>query len=162
MCKFLILFSALKHKFQHNFSQFIYRFKIGTFKSWNQTVLPSFFQFTKRLKIKIFECGSSWTSQFFPIMDKIENWDFGILIQNNASKFFPVHQFSSVHCSQFPNIHYITILWQVNCGKHCFQVRMRVFGTKPTCLLTPCFAQIFPNVMQYMQYVRFFYFGDRP
>ena len=35
LCKFSILFSAVKLKLGHNFSQFIYRFKIGTFESWN-------------------------------------------------------------------------------------------------------------------------------
>ena len=34
LCKFPILFSALKFKLVHNFSQFIYRFKIGSFESW--------------------------------------------------------------------------------------------------------------------------------
>ena len=34
LCRFSILFSAVKLKLEHNFSQFIYRFKIGTYEFW--------------------------------------------------------------------------------------------------------------------------------
>ena len=34
LCKFPILFSAVRPKLGHDFSQFIYRFNIGTFDSW--------------------------------------------------------------------------------------------------------------------------------
>ena len=34
LCKFPILFSAVKLKLRPNFSQFIYRFEIGTCESW--------------------------------------------------------------------------------------------------------------------------------
>ena len=34
MCKFPILFWAVKFKLGHNFSPFIYRFKIMSFESW--------------------------------------------------------------------------------------------------------------------------------
>ena len=35
LCKFPILFSTVKLKLGHNFSQFISRFIIGTFESWS-------------------------------------------------------------------------------------------------------------------------------
>ena len=35
LCKFPILFSTKKLKLGHKFSQFLYRFKIGTFESWS-------------------------------------------------------------------------------------------------------------------------------
>ena len=34
LCKFSILFSAMKFKLRYNFSQFIYIFKTQTFDSW--------------------------------------------------------------------------------------------------------------------------------
>ena len=34
LCKFAILFSAVKLKLRPNFSQYTYRFKIGAFESW--------------------------------------------------------------------------------------------------------------------------------
>ena len=58
--KFPILFSALKLKLGHNFSQLIYRFKLGTFESWTQVVFRTFPQFTKRSKIGIFEYSAGW------------------------------------------------------------------------------------------------------
>ena len=35
LCKLLILFSTVQLKLGHNFSQFIHRFKIGTFECWS-------------------------------------------------------------------------------------------------------------------------------
>ena len=67
LCKFPALSSTVKLKLGNNFSQFINRFKIWTLKSWFQAALPSFSTFTKRSQIEVFECYSSWTSQFFPI-----------------------------------------------------------------------------------------------
>ena len=70
LCKLPILFTTVKFKFGHHFSQFIYRFKIGSFKSWAYVVLPSFSQFTKKLKIVIFESCSSWNRSFSPILGR--------------------------------------------------------------------------------------------
>ena len=53
-CKFPILLSAVKLKLDQTFSQFIRRFKIGSF----EFLTFESFQFTKRLKIEIFECSS--------------------------------------------------------------------------------------------------------
>ena len=55
LCKFPILFSTVKLQLRHN-SQFFHRFKIGTFESYSLAVISSFSQFTKKLKIGIFEC----------------------------------------------------------------------------------------------------------
>ena len=45
--KFLILFSKVKLKLGHNFSQFINRLKIETLESWSYAVHPSFPTSTK-------------------------------------------------------------------------------------------------------------------
>ena len=60
LCNFPILFSAVKFKSGHNFSQLIYRFKIGNFDYWTWSVLRCFSQFTKGLKIGVLECCSSY------------------------------------------------------------------------------------------------------
>ena len=54
LCTFPISFSTVKFKLEQNVSQFIYRFKIGTFKLWSQTKFLSGSQFTIRMKIVIF------------------------------------------------------------------------------------------------------------
>ena len=73
--------------------------------------------------------------------------------------------------------HYVTILWQLKCWKHCLQAKMKVnianfpkgstaattsnpqlfFGTNYTCSLTLRFAQSLPNPWSH-----FFYFKNRP
>ena len=50
LCKFPILFSAVKLKLGHSISQFICRFKIGTFDSWTWVVLASFLPSHKGVK----------------------------------------------------------------------------------------------------------------
>ena len=144
LCKFPMLFSTVKLKLGHN-SQFIYRCIIGTFESWSQVVLPNFSQFTNKLKIGIFKCCSSWTSQFSQFMKQIENWDFGIFSSECSSKLFPINKtvgklgflgsslaliFSQDRLSGWVyvlgreigfDIHYVTILRQFKCWKHCFQ-----------------------------------------
>ena len=67
LCKSLNLFSTVKLKLRHKF---------GTFESCSLAVLTSFSQFTKRLKIGIFECCSSWTSQFSQFVEETGNSDF--------------------------------------------------------------------------------------
>ena len=53
---------------------------------WYQALMiPSFTQYTQRLKIGIFECCSHFeccsgsTAQFFPFHEKIEHWNFLVL-----------------------------------------------------------------------------------
>ena len=86
---FPTLFSTVKLKLGHHFSQFIYRFKTGTFESWTKAVAPSFWQFTKRFQIGIFEFCSSWTCHF-----RIHGRDWKLGFGNNrldcTSKFLPV------------------------------------------------------------------------
>ena len=64
-----ILFSTVKVRFGHNFSQFISRFKIGTLESWYglRLYFQVFSQLTKRSENGIFKCCSGWASQFFTI-----------------------------------------------------------------------------------------------
>ena len=45
LCKFPILFSAVKFKLRQNFSQFIYIFKIGTFDSWTYNLGQNILEF---------------------------------------------------------------------------------------------------------------------
>ena len=58
LCEFPILFSTVKLKLGHNFSQFIHRFKIWILKYWSWAVYICFHVFLislKRWKIEIFE-----------------------------------------------------------------------------------------------------------
>ena len=48
LCKLPTLFSTVKPKLGHNFSQFIHRFKIGIFECWSWVVLPICLQFTNK------------------------------------------------------------------------------------------------------------------
>ena len=52
LCKFPIVFSVVKLKLEHNFSQFIHRFKLG-----------------------LLNVGLGCTSRVFPVHKEIENWD---------------------------------------------------------------------------------------
>ena len=129
--KFPVIFSTVKLKLEHNFSQFINRFKIGTLKSWSQAVLLSFAQFTKRFKIRIFECCSSWTSQFSPIHGRdLKSVFLNIsLVLPNISQF--TKQFENCgDClsgrvyvmGRGHDTNYETILQYFKCWKHCLQV----------------------------------------
>ena len=91
LCYVPILFSAVKLKLGHNFSQFIYRFKIRTIESWTKSVLPSFSQFTMRLKTGISDCCPCWNSKFFPVHWKYWKLGFWSITLDCTSKFFPVH-----------------------------------------------------------------------
>ena len=75
LCKLPILFSTVKLKLGHN-SQFTYRFKIETFESWSLAVLPSFSQFTKRLKFGFSNVTLAERLNFSQFIKEIKNWDF--------------------------------------------------------------------------------------
>ena len=55
LCEFSILFSPVKLKLGHRFSQLIHRFNIGILKCWS---------------------GAVYISKFFPIHKRMGNWDF--------------------------------------------------------------------------------------
>ena len=56
LCEFPILFSTLKVKLEHKFSQLIHKFNIWILKCSSVAVyIPSFSQFIKRWEIGIFE-----------------------------------------------------------------------------------------------------------
>ena len=111
LCKFPILFSAVKLKLGHNFSQFIYRFKINValggilnfyqsmeeIKNWDFGILPTFFQFTKQLgNWDLFPC-------FYVLPDREDCLSGRVYVLGREA-----------------NSHYVTILWQVK-WKHCLQ-----------------------------------------
>ena len=73
LCKLPILFLTVKPKLGHNFSQFIHRFKTEILRVGLSLFILQVFLNSKR-QFAIFEYSSSWTSQFFPIHKKIENW----------------------------------------------------------------------------------------
>ena len=64
--KFPILFSTVKPKLGHKFSQLIIRFKIGDFGILVLGCTSKFFPIHKETRNWDFECCSSWTFQFFP------------------------------------------------------------------------------------------------
>ena len=84
--KLPILFSRVKLKARHNFSQFIHRSKIGIFECWSQVALSKFSQFKKILKIGIFECcstlgtaehlGRNISKKIYPVTVKVFKWIF--------------------------------------------------------------------------------------
>ena len=84
--KLPILFSRVKLKVKHNFSQFIHRSKIGIFKCWSQVALSKFSQFKKILKIGIFEScstlgtaehlGRNISKKIYPVTVKVFKWIF--------------------------------------------------------------------------------------
>ena len=61
------------------------------FQQWilNYDNFLSFTQSTKRFKLWIYECCSSWTSQSFPIHRWDWNWEFQNISLDCNSKFFP-------------------------------------------------------------------------
>ena len=98
--KLPILFSRVKLKAKHNFSQFIHRskifkiqkskfkkiLKIGIFECWSQVALSKFSQFKKILKIGIFEScstlgtaehlGRNISKKIYPVTVKVFKWIF--------------------------------------------------------------------------------------
>ena len=63
LCEFPILFSTVKLKLGHNFSQFIHRFKIWILKCWSWTV--DTFRFFP-IHTRDGKLGLGCTSEFFP------------------------------------------------------------------------------------------------
>ena len=149
LCKFPILFSAMKFKLRHSIFQVI---NILELQNWN-------FQ------------------AFFPIHKEKENWDFCMLLQlellifHNFWKNFQVFP-SSLNSWEisFPllfylldckdclsgrlnvlgregNSHYVTTFWQVKCWKHCLRPYTRVTIAKFSwSCAAACFAQVFPSI----------------
>ena len=70
-----ILFSTVKLKLGHSFSQFILRFKIGILNSSLRLYFKLFPNSQKNKNWNFFNVFSSWAFQF---MKGMENWDFWI------------------------------------------------------------------------------------
>ena len=78
LCEFPILFSIVKLKLGHNFSQFIHRFKIWIFKCWSWSVYTSkFFPIHKSGEKLEFLKSLDCTTKFFPIRENV--WKLGFL-----------------------------------------------------------------------------------
>ena len=74
LCKFQILFLAVKLKLGHNFSQFICRFKTGTSESWTKAVLSHLSQFTKKFrKLWLLNVVLAGLFNFSQFMEETEN-----------------------------------------------------------------------------------------
>ena len=135
LCKFPILFSAMKFELRHNFSQFNYMFKMGTFDSWLyfQVFPNSQRDFWMLLQQELLICPNSWKRlnieileyfQDFPSsLDSWENWDFSFAYFSFTFCQIVriVFQAGYICWIRTAKCHYVTILWQVKCWKHFLQ-----------------------------------------
>ena len=87
LCKFPILFSAMKFELRHNFSQFNYMFKMGTFDSWLyfQVFPNSQRDFWMLLQQELLICPNSWKRLNIEILEyfqdfpsSLDSWEIGI------------------------------------------------------------------------------------
>ena len=92
--KLPILFSRVKLKARHNFSQFIHRSKIGIFECWSQVALSKFSQFKKILKIGILNVALRWVR--LSIWEGIFQKKFILLRWKFLSGFLVVSVFLSI------------------------------------------------------------------
>ena len=77
LCEFHKLFSTVKHKFRHKFSQFIHKFNIWILKCWSWLVYTSkFFPIDKRDGKLGFFKSLDCTSKFCQFTKVFENWGF--------------------------------------------------------------------------------------
>ena len=82
-----ILFSKMKFKSWHN-SQFIFRFKTGTFESWCWTVCSRFFKFTKDWKLGFLNLVAAGLLNFSQFIKQVEKLDF-LMLAYTALPSFP-------------------------------------------------------------------------
>ena len=84
--KLPILFSTVKLKLEHNFSQLINRFKIDTLESLSQVVLASVFSIPKEIENLDFRI---LVLTVLPnILNSLNSWEIGILEVPMLSYFF--------------------------------------------------------------------------
>ena len=77
LCEFSILFSTVKLKLGHKFSQLIHRFNIGILKCWSGAVhISTFFQIPKTDGKLGFLKSLDFISNFPKLTEMFENWDF--------------------------------------------------------------------------------------
>ena len=99
LCEFSILFSTVKLKLGHKFSQITHRFNIGILKCWSGAVyIPKFFPIHKRdgkLEcLKSLDC----ISKFPQFTEKFENWDYCPLTFIFAQRWDWGCSFSTMTC----------------------------------------------------------------
>ena len=79
LCKFPILFSAVKLKLGHNVSQFILDSKLGLLNLALRLYFQVFDNSQRNLKLRFLNVAPAGLPNFCQFMDVIENLDFGTL-----------------------------------------------------------------------------------
>ena len=115
LCEFPILFSTVKLKLGHKFSQLIHRFNIWILKCWSGAVyISKFFPIHKRDGKLRFLKSLDCISKFSPIQKKFENWNF-------CPFAFIFGQMVRVVVFQYDD------MW---CQRSQFMIKLAVFKTK--------------------------------
>ena len=153
LCKFPILFSAIKLKLRHNFSQVINMFKIGTSKLFPNSQIEG-----KLVFLNLATAGIANFSQFLEELLSFSQFTIQLRNQDCSRCFYVLSDWKDCLSGRVyvldrrSNSHYGTIFWQVMCWKHCLRPYMRLkitkfsWGCAAACRFFPIFNSNFPII----------------